>query len=147
MGTHSGGSMNVGDIMSKHVVTVEFDDRLSTVKDIFDNAKFHHLLVVEGGILFGVVSDRDLLKSISPNIGTNRYTPRDLETLNKPVHAIMSRKLITLGETASVEDAIALFNTHAISCIPIVDGDNHVLGIMTWRDILKHFHDIAKSTI
>ena len=71
-------SMNVSDIMSKHVVTVEFDDRLSAVKDIFDNAKFHHLLVVEAGVLFGVVSDRDLLKSISPNIGTNRYTPRDL---------------------------------------------------------------------
>lgn len=137
--------MNVSEIMSKHVVTVEFDDRLSAVKDIFDNAKFHHLLVVEGGKLFGVVSDRDLLKSISPNIGTNRYTPRDLETLNKPVHSVMTRKLITLRATASVEDAIALFNTHAISCIPIVDADDHILGIMTWRDILKHFREIAKT--
>ncbi len=139
--------MNVSDIMSKHVVTVESDDRLSTVKEIFDNAKFHHLLVVEDGALFGVVSDRDLLKSISPNIGTNRYTPRDLETLNKPVHSVMSRKLFTLRETASIEDAIALFNAHAISCIPIVDADNHILGIMTWRDILKRFHDIAKSMV
>lgn len=137
--------MNVGEIMSAHVVTVEFDDRLSTVKEIFDNARFHHLLVVDGGVLFGVVSDRDLLKSISPNIGTNRYTPRDLETLNKPVHSVMTRKPITLRVTASVEEAIALLNTHAISCIPIVDADDHVLGIMTWRDILKNFHKIAKS--
>ena len=139
--------MNISDIMSKHVVTVEFDDRLSTVKEIFDNAKFHHLLVVEGGALFGVVSDRDLLKSISPNIGTSRYTPRDLETLNKPVHSVMTRKPITLGPTASVEEAIALLNMHAISCIPIVDAENHVVGIMTWRDILKHFHAIAKSIV
>lgn len=139
--------MNVSDIMSKQVVTVDFDDRLSTVKDIFDNVKFHHLLVVEGGTLFGVVSDRDLLKSISPNIGTNRYTPRDLETLNKPVHSVMSRNLVTLRESASIEDAIALFNAHAISCIPIVDADNHILGIMTWRDIFKHFRKIAKSIV
>lgn len=138
--------MNVSEIMSKHVVTVEFDDRLSTVKDIFDNAKFHHLLVVEGGKLFGVLSDRDLLKSISPNIGTNRYTPRDLETLNKPVHSVMSRNLITLRETARVEDAIDLFNAHPVSCIPIVGAENQVLGIISWRDIMKHFHDIVKSS-
>ena len=137
--------MNVGEIMSKHVVTVEFDDRLSTVKDIFDNAKFHHLLVVEAGTLFGVVSDRDLLKSISPNIGTNRYTPRDLETLDKPVHSVMTRKPITLRKTSSVGDAIHLFNTHAISCIPIVDQDDKVLGILTWRDILKNFETIVRS--
>lgn len=139
--------MNVGEIMSTRVVTVEFDDRLSAVKDIFDNARFHHLLVVEEGALFGVVSDRDLLKSISPNIGTNRYTPRDLETLNKPVHSVMTRQPITLRETASVEDAIALLNTHAISCIPIVDARNHILGILTWRDILKNFRKIAQSMV
>ena len=59
----------------------------------------------------------------------------------------MSRNLITLRETASVEDAIALFNAHAISCIPIVDADHHILGIITWRDVLKRFHDIAKSIV
>lgn len=139
--------MNVSDIMSKHVVTVESDDRLSAVKDIFDNARFHHLLVVEEGVLFGVVSDRDLLKSISPNIGTNRYTPRDLETLNKPVHAIMTRKPITLRETASVADAVTLFNTHSISCIPIVDAENHILGILTWRDLMKNFVAIGKTLV
>lgn len=120
--------MNGSDIMSKQIVTVDFDDRLSTAKDIFGHAKFHHLLVVEGDTLFGVVSDRVLLKSIRPNIGTNRYTPRDLETLNKPVHSVMSRNLITLRETASAKDAITLFNAHAISCIPIVDAHNQFLA-------------------
>ena len=52
--------VSVRDIMSKTVVTVEMDDMLRTVKEIFDHMKFHHLLVVEAGKLFGVVSDRDL---------------------------------------------------------------------------------------
>lgn len=137
--------MNVSEIMSRKVTTVQFDDRLSIVKDIFDNAKFHHLLVVEDGTLFGVLSDRDLLRSISPNIGTNRFTPRDLETLDKPVHSVMTRKPITLRENDNVRQAIDIFNSHSISCIPIVDAENHVLGIMTWHDILKHFDRIALS--
>ena len=62
--------MRVEEIMSRRVVTVELDDTLETVKDIFDHVRFHHLLVVEHGKLFGLLSDRDLLKALSPNIGT-----------------------------------------------------------------------------
>jgi len=39
--------------------------------------------VIESGKLIGVVSDRDLLKAISPNIGTMSETYRDEATLNK----------------------------------------------------------------
>ncbi len=137
--------MNVGQIMSSRPVTVGLDDSLSIVKDIFDNAKFHHLLVVDEGKLIGVVSDRDLLRSISPNIGTNNYTYKDLTTLDKRVHQIATRKPVTLLAEATVEDAIAMFNTHRISCIPIVDKDNVPVGILSWRDILKNFQKIRNS--
>ncbi|RJX33014.1 MAG: CBS domain-containing protein [Oxalobacter sp.] len=130
--------MLIQDIMTKRVVTVEMDDKLSVVKDIFENSKFHHLLVVEGGKLFGVVSDRDLLKAVSPNIGTMTETYKDAATLNKRVHQIMTRKPITLPLTATVKDAVNLFNTHRISCIPIVDKDFKPVGILSWRDIMRN---------
>jgi acetoin utilization protein AcuB len=129
--------MNVAQIMSKQLVTVELDDKLSTVKEIFDNAHFHHLLVVDGGKLIGVVSDRDLFKAISPNIGTGRTTDQDLATLNKRVHQIVTRKPIILSPTASAADAAAVFLDHKISCIPIVDENNVAVGILSWRDIFK----------
>ena len=72
--------------MTKKVVTVEMDDSLRLVKEIFDNVSFHHLLVVDGGKLYGVISDRDLLKNLSPNIGTVAETSRDLAALNKKAH-------------------------------------------------------------
>ncbi|MBS1170786.1 MAG: signal transduction protein [Burkholderiaceae bacterium] len=130
--------MRIDEIMTRKVVTVEMDDPLSVVKDIFDNSKFHHLLVIEEGKLFGVVSDRDLLKAISPNIGTLTETYKDAATLNKRVHQIMSRKPITLTEEASVRDAVAVFNQHKISCIPIVNKDFRPVGIVSWRDIMRH---------
>ena len=129
--------MNVRSIMSSKIVTVELDDKLSTVKEIFDLMKFHHLLAVEGGRLCGVVSDRDLLRALSPYIGTTVETARDLATLNKRVHQIMTRKPVTLRPEASVADAIALFLAHGISCIPIVDADMRPVGILSWRDILR----------
>lgn len=98
--------MNVGKIMSKKVVTVEMDDSLKIIKGIFDHTRFHHLLVVESGKLFGVISDRDLLKSISPNLGTVAESQDDIATLNKRVHQIMTRKLVTLDADAGVYETI-----------------------------------------
>jgi len=78
--------MNVEQIMNKRVVTVEMDDSLKVVKNIFDNVCFHHLLVGESDKLFGVISDRDLLKALGASLGTAAETSQDLATLNKRVH-------------------------------------------------------------
>ncbi len=86
--------MSVEKIMSKTAVTVEMDDSLRTVKEIFDKTRFHHLLVVESGKLIGVISNRDLLKVLSPNIGTVHETARDAACLNKRVHQIRIQRLL-----------------------------------------------------
>lgn len=129
--------MNVEKIMSKSIVTVEMDDSLATVKRIFDHVRFHHLLVTESGKLMGVISDRDLLKALSPNIETKHARTYDMATLNKRVHLIMTRKLVTLTPDADFYEAVDIFNHHNISCIPIVDKECKPVGILTWRDIMK----------
>lgn len=129
--------MKIEEIMSKSPVTVEMDEPLSVIKDIFDQHSFHHLLVIESGKLFGVISDRDLLKALSPNIGTAAETTKDMATLNKRAHQILTRKPITLAPTAHVFDVIDIFIEHNISCIPIVDTNQKPIGIVSWKDILK----------
>lgn len=127
----------VESIMSRRVVTVELDDTLEVVKNILESTKFHHVIAVEEGRLYGVVSDRDLLRALSPYIGSNVETPRDVATLNKRVHQIMTRKPISLPKTGGIDAAIRLLLDHHISCLPVVDDDLKPIGIVTWRDILK----------
>lgn len=129
--------MLIQKLMSKPIVSVGLDDSLKVVKHIFENAKFHHLLVIEDGVLFGVLSDRDLLKAISPFIGTPNEKAHDTVTLNRKVHQIMTRKPITLTVDADVYTAISIFNRHNISCIPIVNDKGLPVGIISWRDILR----------
>ncbi|MCP4252510.1 MAG: CBS domain-containing protein [Candidatus Scalindua sp.] len=129
--------MNVEEIMSKRLITVKLDDTLKVVNEIFDNVNIHHLLVVESDKLFGVISDRDMLKALSPNIGTIVEMNRDTITLNKKVHQIMTSEPVTLALDADISDAIEIFNNHDISCIPVVDDKNKPVGIISWRDIIK----------
>ncbi|WP_133011537.1 CBS domain-containing protein [Marinomonas flavescens] len=128
--------MSVKAIMSSPVTTIGLDDKLAVVNDMFSNTKFHHLLVVENGKLLGVVSDRDLLKVLSPQLGTVAEKLSDTVTLNKKAHQIMSRKPVYIEQHRSVHDAIELFLEHNLSCIPVVDSNNFPVGILSWRDIL-----------
>ncbi|WP_158966823.1 CBS domain-containing protein [Paraglaciecola sp. L3A3] len=129
--------MKIERLMTKTLVTVELDDSLRDVKRIFDNASFHHLLVVEKSVLYGVLSDRDLLKTISPHIGTVSEKVQDLATLNKKAHQIMTPKPICLTADQDIYVAIETFNKYKLSCIPIINEHNHPVGILSWRDILK----------
>jgi len=129
--------MNLRNIMTTRVVTVDLDDPLETVKKIFDSVKFHHLLVLEAGRLCGVISDRDLLRALSPYVGTRSETARDAATLQKRVHQIMTRRPVTLPPEAMVADAVKLFLEQRVSCIPIVDENVKPVGILSWRDVLK----------
>ena len=130
--------MAMGDIMTASVVTVDIDDRLERVKEIFDAKGFHHLLVTdENEKLTGIVSDRDLLRALSPYVGSAAETTRDLATLNKRVHQIMTRRPLTLRPQSAIAEAVNLLLTQRISCIPIVDDDFKPVGIVSWRDLLK----------
>jgi acetoin utilization protein AcuB len=125
-------------VMTTRLVTVEVDDSLEVVKQIFDSVKFHHLLVVDSGKkLCGVISDRDLLRALSPYIGTASENARDTATLKRRVHQIMTREPVTLPPEATLADAVKLFLEHRVSCIPVVGPGFKAVGILSWRDVLK----------
>ncbi len=127
--------MNVASIMIRKVMTVEMDDSLLAVREIFTNVRFHHLLVAEGQKLVGVISDRDLLGAIPP------FSEKgcDAVALNKKAHQIMSRELITVDAKTSIEQAGNLLLAKNISCLPVVSSQGVVEGILTWKDILNFY--------
>lgn len=129
--------MTLDQIMSHPVATVELDDTLKVVKDILDHAKFNHLLVKEGGKLAGVISDRDVYRQLTPTFGTPLETYKDHLLLQRPVHTFVTRNPVTLRKTANMFEAIDVFLSKNISCIPIVDSENRIEGIITKKDILR----------
>lgn len=129
--------MKVAHIMSTQVHTVTLDTTLEVVNRLFTSSQFHHLLVVDGLKLLGVVSDRDLLKAISPKAGSAYATNKDNACLNKKVHQIMSRNPIVINHKHSILQAVHLFNQHKISILPVVDEQEHWVGILSWRDVFR----------
>lgn len=136
--------MTVGKLMTRRVVTVHPEDTLEEVRTIFNKSGFHHVLVVESGRLVGVVSDRDLLKALSPKVGTSLEGRADRLTLEKRVHHVMSTRLRVLTEQHRIVDAVQLILDYGVSCVPVVDDDDRPVGILTWRDILRELLRVKK---
>jgi len=130
--------MKIENLMSKKLITLSMDATLSKAKEIFEKKNIHHLLITDDdGLLAGVMTDRDLYKHLSPTIGTNQETHRDTALMQKKLHQIMARNLITSQAQQSLNEAVLLFYDNHISCLPITDEQNKAIGIITWRDILK----------
>ena len=131
-------STRIEKIMTKQVTIVLLDDSLEKVREIFNHNSFHHLLVVHEGKLVGVISDRDLLKEISPFLDTIIEQRRDLDHMNKRVHAFMSRDLVTIDKRSTIRTAAKLLMAKRVSCLPVVTPKKYVEGIITWKDILHY---------
>lgn len=137
--------MSIAKIMSTRVVSVHMDDSLQSLRELFVATGFHHLVVVHDNKLQGIISDRDLMKSVSPFVDTLSERMLDRATLDKRAHQIMTREVITLNPSDSVFAAIELFNTHKISCIPIIDKDRHPVGMVSWRDVMKFMQNRVEA--
>ncbi len=131
----------IGRIMTLRVVTIEMDDSLEVVRDIFKKVRFHHLLVVDNNRLVGIISDRDMLKAVSPFVGTISETTRDRATLNKRVHQIMSHDPVTVRASCPLQEAIQLMLAQGISCLPVTTSDGEILGLLTWKEVFRAFLD------
>ena len=131
--------MIVNKIMTTDVITIEMDDTLEQIQKLFEKHKFHHLLIVENKKLMGIISDRDVLKKISPYVNTLSEDTRSRETLKKKAHQIMTRQPITAEPDTLVDDAANIMLKKNISCLPVVSPSGNIQGILSWKDILKFY--------
>lgn len=131
--------MKIDAIMTRRVVSVSMDDSLGKIYRMFNQEHFHHLLVIEDDhSLAGIISDRDCLKALSPNVNKDCASARDLATLNKKAHQIMSRYPVALRSGTPVEQAVEVLVEHGLSCLPVVDAAGMPIGIVSWKDVLRY---------
>ena len=129
--------MLIHNIMSVPPIAVTLDDTVSQVKALFASHNIHHMLVVEDGKLAGVLCEAELMRVVSPYIDSHVYSSRDLATLNQRVHQVMLRDPKRLPQTATVLQAMKLFNVYSVCCIPVVDENDVPVGIVTRSNLIK----------
>jgi acetoin utilization protein AcuB len=107
--------------------------------------RIRHLPVLdEHGQLTGLVTDRDLRYYVSPRIGTISENRSDRESLERPLHLIMIRKVIVASADTPISEAARLMLTNRVGCLPIINLGRHVVGIVTTTDLIRYIAQDGK---
>lgn len=131
------------DIMNREPLTVEMDATLERLRDLFAKANTHHIVVLRDRIPVGIISDRDVLRTVSPFVGKLSERPQDLVTLHRLAHQVMSRNLITATAEMPIIEVINILLQHNISALPVLSPRGTLLGTISWRNILRHIAESA----
>lgn len=127
--------MIVEEVMNSHVHTLSPDDTIAAALQLCRDFKVRHIPIVnQAGTLAGLVTDRDI-KDATPSILQKEAGEGEL---NKPLHLIMEKNVVTGHPLDFVEDIAATLYDHDISCMPIVQH-GAVVGMVTETDVLHTF--------
>jgi CBS domain-containing protein len=118
----------ISTIMSTQLITLTPEDTLGKAREILLSKRVHHLPVVEGKKLVGMVTSWDMFK-----LGLSAA-----EYQNTKVHEVMTRKLATLEPDQHIGAAAEVLMEHLFHAVPIVNEAGDLVGIVTSYDILRY---------
>ena len=105
-------------------ITISKEKTVGDALKIMQEYKIGGIPVVDASTkLIGIVTNRDL-----------RFE-RDLE---RPIREVMtSNNIITTKLTTNLEEAADILQKHKIEKLPVVDSENKLIGLITYKDITK----------
>jgi len=126
--------MFVGRRMKRDLVTVPPGATLEEAARLLKANRIHHLPVVEGERLLGIVTDTDLRNAMLPG------GPGEESGAPRTVGEIMTRNVVTLSPEDTIDDAMLILSRQRFGALPVVDG-GRLVGIVAKTDVLSALID------
>ncbi len=133
--------MRVGDYMTPNPFTVSEQTSMKEAVLMLDKYHIRHLPVANGSRVVGMVTDRDI-RTASPSLQAKAGGEGDYEQVLEatPVSRIMTKepiKVMTVTEETSMVDAARLMSEKKFGALPVVKGEDELVGIISEIDVLK----------
>ena len=128
--------MLVRDVMTGAAVTDSAADTLRSAAERMWREQTGSLLVMDGGRLAGIITERDLLRAVA--LGA------DLTTAT--VDEAMTTEVFTVSPDMPLRDAAREMAVRWIRHLPVVDGEQ-VLGVISMRDVTGIFAALAPGAV
>jgi CBS domain-containing protein len=146
--------LKVKDVMTREVITLTPESSIGEAAKLLRENKISGAPVVEGERIVGILSEADLMRLFQDDMSLNLILPSPFDLIELPIKMhrkleetvkklaaskvkdVMTRKVITIDEEASVEEAARLMAKHNINRLPVVRGEK-LMGIITRGDVIK----------
>ena len=138
-------AIRVRDVMTKEVLTLREEDNLEALEDEMRYFDVHHLPVVDGDRLVGLITHRDILRYAVSELARSPVVHASNESALRAtfVASVMKREVQAVAPDATLREAAQLLVRGHYGCLPVVDADNRLVGIITNYDIVDKI--VAKA--
>jgi len=126
-------------IMTVSPVTVAPGDSLAAARELFESTRMHHVPVVDGEQLVGILSASDFLKL---HLLKDRNVPLD----KAKVRQLMQANPVVISFDAKLRDAAEKLLEGEFHALPVIDADGAVKGIITTSDLVQYvLHHVPRG--
>jgi CBS domain-containing protein len=127
----------VSEIMQREVATLREEDQLTVADDVMRLGSVRHMPVLAGEKLVGVVSNRDLLGASLTSALEFGARERRAFLRSVEVREVMTRDVVSVGPDMPIAKAARILIERRIGCLPVVKGDDQLIGLVTETDLLR----------
>lgn len=132
----------IGKILNKEVVTAHVGQKISEVRKLFAKHGFHHVPVVSGKRLVGLISASDILGVSVEGVGSDERSMDAYLDHQFSLEDLMTRELRTLPERSTIAQAADLLSEGSFHAIPVIDDDGALIGLVTSTDLIRYLRDL-----
>ena len=91
--------------------------------------KVGSLLVMSGGEIIGIITERDIL---------HRVVVPEMNPIDTPVHEVMTAEVACCLLHTDLEEARGVMKNRRLRHLPVLDGDSHLCGMISIGDLNAH---------
>lgn len=124
-------------VMSASPTTIQRGQPISEAYAILKQAPFHHLPVLDGDALVGMLSPTDILRLAYDVDGTDERALAAVLDHQFTIDDAMTPEPSTLPDTASVTDAATVLSDGTIHSVIVLDENSRLEGIVTTTDLVQ----------
>jgi MHS family proline/betaine transporter-like MFS transporter len=129
------GFLRLKELVRRKPITISGEATIHDVVKIMAEQNIGFLVVVENGRMVGVLSERDVVRSLA-----------ERGNLSVKVSDICKRDIITLQEDATLEEAAEKMGKHGTRHVVVVNKSGEVIGVVSVRDLIQELYASGSET-
>jgi CBS domain-containing protein len=129
-------------VLTRDVVTTHTGQSVSDVRRLFAKNGFHHVPVVSGKKLIGLISASDILGISVEGIPSDERSMDAYLDHQVSVEGLMSKELRTLPSKSTIAEAAEVLADGNVHAVPIVDDEGDLVGLVTSTDLIRFLRDL-----
>ncbi|MEL0639944.1 CBS domain-containing protein [Pseudoalteromonas aliena] len=131
-------TQKVSELMTTNLFTVSTSSTLHDAHNLMKEKSIRHIPVVdENNLLVGILTQKIMIAKVMGIVTTFGENSLQRRERKIKVEDIMTTDFIRLAPNQSLQEVVTFFVENRHGCMPVVDENNKLLGLLTSSDFVK----------